>query len=192
MLSHRRIAGFALKTVLFLGLAMGAPGIATAQIVAENPLVIAVESGDIAAVEQELLAGLSANERSIRGVPALVVAARVADVRMVEFLLERGARVDVPARKDGMTALAEAAERGRADIAQVLIDAGADPDKWTKNGDTPMLIAARRGHAGVVEVLIAAGAYVNDTDRTGRTPLMLAEERNHQQVTRLLRDAGAE
>jgi ankyrin repeat protein len=165
---------------------------ASAQLVDENEMVVAIRSGDLAQVEEAFLAGLSANERSIKGVPALIEAVRTGKREIVALMLERKARVNVPGRREGLTALEESVRINRPDIAQMLIDAGADVDKTGKNGQTPLMLAAKLGHANVVQVLIDAGAYLNDTDPTGRTPLELARERRHRHTVELLMAAGAE
>ena len=179
-------------TAFLLSAMVLVPAPAHAQLVNENQMVEAIRNGDIADVEEAFLAGLSANERSIRGVPALIEAVAAGKRNIVALLLERGARVNVSARRDGLTALEQAVRSNRADLAQMLIDAGADVDKTGKDGQTPLMVAAKLGNAGIVQVLIDAGAYLNDTDATGRTPLTLAEERRHKQTVELLRAAGAE
>lgn len=77
---------------------------------------------------------------------------------------------------DGMTALHRAAERGRVEVAESLMAAGADVEAGTRiGGYTPLHLAARRGHAGVVRALLAAGADVGvSSTTTGATPLHLA------------------
>lgn len=165
---------------------------ASAQLVDENEMVVAIRSGDLAQVEEAFLAGLSPNERSSRGVPALIEAVRAGKRDIVALMLERKARVNATARRDGLTALEESVRINRPDLAQMLIDAGADVDKTGKDGQTPMMLAAKLGHTNVVQVLIDADAYLNDTDPTGRTPLELAQERRHRHTVELLIAAGAE
>ena len=54
-------------------------------------------------------------------------------LRLVRLLVDRGA--DVTARrKDGMTALHGAAWRGHGNVAQALLDAGADPAATATSG----------------------------------------------------------
>lgn len=203
MLSNRRSAAmvhgrrravptrfFLLAAALWTGL-LAAALPAAAQLLPENPVTLAIREDNVEALEQAFLEGYTANERSLRGRPALTEAVALGRTGMVRILLDRGARVNTRDR-DGETALSEAARTNQPDIARMLIAAGADVDKPGAGGDTPLMIAARLGHAGVVAALIEGGAYLNETDRTGRTPLMLAEERRHRQVAQLLREAGAE
>lgn len=168
------------------------PAPAQAQLFAESDLVLAIRSGELEQVEEQFLAGVNANERSQRGEPALIEAVRVGSRQIVALMLERGARVNASAKRDGLTALEESVRLDHPDIARMLIDAGADVDKTGKDGQTPLMLAAKLGRTNIVQLLIEADAYLNDTDATGRTPLTLAEERRHKATVELLMAAGAE
>jgi ankyrin repeat protein len=115
------------------------------------------------------------------------------DVEAVRALIKQGADVNA-AQGDGMTALHWAAMNGSADIARLVIDAGASLEAVTRlGGYTPLHLASRAGRATTVQLLIAAGANVRATTTTGAvTPLHLAADAgNGQSVTALL-DAGAD
>jgi ankyrin repeat protein len=56
-----------------------------------------------------------------------------------------------------MTALTIAAQSGYEQVALVLLEAKADPNKATPNGVTALMFAAQNGHEQVV-VLLKAGA----------------------------------
>lgn len=105
----------------------------------------------------------------------LIAAAREGDVKAVRALLEEGADVNAAAG-DGMTALHWAAQRGRVEVARVLIAGGAKIEAGTRiGGYTPLHLAARRGHADVVKALLAAGADASAAaTSSGVTPLHLA------------------
>lgn len=86
------------------------------------------------------------------------------DVARVQALLRDGEDVNA-SRGDGMTALHWAAEHANAELADVLLVAGANADAVTRLGDyTPLHIAARDGVSEVVARLLEAGA-----DPTART-----------------------
>lgn len=61
-------------------------------------------------------------------------------------------------RQAGLTALMLVAIQGRAEVARVLIAAGADVNARTAAGFTALQAAAKQGHAEVVELLRRAGA----------------------------------
>ena len=97
-------------------------------------------------------------------------AAPVADAAMegdrpaVRALLQQGRDVNA-AQGDGMTALHWAAMKNDAELAQMLVYAGANVKATTRLGaNTPLVIAARNGSAGVVDVLLKAGADARTPD----------------------------
>ncbi|MXY31899.1 MAG: hypothetical protein F4Y48_11930, partial [Gammaproteobacteria bacterium] len=123
--------------------------------------------------------------------PVADAAAR-GDLEAVRSLLREGADVNAP-QGDGMTALHWAAERGDAELADVLLYAGARVDAGTRIGHyTPLHLASRRAGATVVEVLLGAGSDPNaSTTNSGATPLHLAAATGDPAVVEVLVEAGA-
>ncbi len=118
-------------------------------------------------------------------------AARAGDLAAVRALLKNGADVN-EAQGDGMTALHFAAQRGDADLASLLLTAGANPRAMTRLGAyTPLHLASLAGHARVVAALIAAGASVDVPTATGATPLLLAARSGSTDTVMRLVENGA-
>jgi ankyrin repeat protein len=118
---------------------------------------------------------------TLSAAPASVVAdaARDGDLATVKRLLKDGGDVNA-ALGDGTTALHHAAMRGDAEMASVLLYAGANVRATTRlGGYTPLHLASQRGHDAVIDVLIKAGANPNQPTVTGATPLMLAAASGH-------------
>ena len=104
----------------------------------------------------------------------LADAAMRGDLEAVRALLRQGPEVNA-AQGDGMTALHWAAEHGNANMAKMLVYAGADPDAATRIGlHTPLHVAAEAGSAEVVRALLDGGARAGATTSTGVTPLHFA------------------
>jgi len=124
--------------------------------------------------------------------PVADAAAR-GDLEAVRRLLREGADVNA-SQGDGMTALHWAAERGDAELADVLLYAGARVDAGTRIGHyTPLHLASRGAGATVVEVLLDAGSDPNaSTTNSGATPLHLAAATGDPAVVAVLVDAGAD
>src|SRR4026209_270583 len=91
----------------------------------------------------------------------LADAAMRGDKDAVKKLLKEGADVGV-AQGDGMTARHGAAERGEAELAQLLLFAGANTSAVTRLGlYTPLHLAAKAASAAVAKAIIDGGADVN-------------------------------
>ena len=119
-------------------------------------------------------------------------AAMQGDREAVRTLLKQGQDVNA-AQGDGMTALHWAAMKGDAELAQMLIYAGANLRATTRLGAfTPLHLAARAGHSTVVATLIAAGANVNALTSNGTTPLMFAAAAGEARVVTTLIENGAD
>ncbi|MEZ4425190.1 MAG: ankyrin repeat domain-containing protein [Gemmatimonadota bacterium] len=120
-------------------------------------------------------------------------AAMRGDRAAVLDLIARGADVNT-AQGDGMTALHWAADRGDAELADVLLGAGAAAAPVTRIGQyTPLHIASARGHTTVVEALLRGGAPLEvRTQPGGATPLHLAAGAGDPALLQALLDAGAD
>lgn len=97
---------------------------------------------------------------------------KAATAETVQVCLDAG--VDVAARvNDGETALWHAAEfAGNAEVLEVLISAGADPNTQAGvNGEAPLHLV---DDAASVRALVAAGADPNARDLWGFTPIHVA------------------
>jgi ankyrin repeat protein len=123
--------------------------------------------------------------------PVADAAAR-GDREAVKSLLKQAADVNA-AQGDGMTALHWAAMNGDADLAQMLIVAGANVKATTRLGTyTPLYLASQHGHAGVIQALVKAGGDVKAGTPNGTTPLMVAAASGEVDAVRVLIDSGAD
>lgn len=102
---------------------------------------------------------------------------------------EHGMRAPIPG---ALTPLLYAAREGAAEIAQMLIDAGADIEQTDANGTTPLLAAVINNHIATARVLIEAGADVNAVDWYGQTPLWAAVDVRNLDVPGPTRDNGVD
>jgi len=113
-------------------------------------------------------------------------AAMQGDKEAVRTLLKQAADVDA-AQGDGMTALHWAAMKGDAEMAQMLMYAGANVKATTRLGSyTPLFLASQAGHADVMEALIKGGADPKAADPAGTTPLMVAAASGSTEAVQVL------
>ncbi len=81
---------------------------------------------------------------------------------------DRGRREPIPG---GMTALLYAARHDHHDIAQYLLDQGADIQLEDANSISPLLMAVENNSMATANLLIDRGANINTQDWYGRSPL---------------------
>ena len=175
----------------------------------------AAANGDLKRVAAELAAGAPIDGRGKHGATPLCVAAREAQVDVVEYLIGRGADpndgclvyamgrrqletarflLDKGARPSA-SALVAAVYNGEVGCVELLVSRGADVDELGKIGGhamTALHAAARRGHTDLASYLIAAGATVDSRDHFGYTPLHYASIAGQKGVVLLLISEGAD
>ena len=110
------------------------------------------------------------------------------DLQLVKRLLSKGKAIDViGSRKYGYgSALHLAVREGHVDIAQVLIDRGAQVDVLDPDDFTPLHNAAWNGNLEMTELLLAAGADINASTYDGDTPLKLAKSNDQVQIAKFI------
>ncbi len=92
----------------------------------------------------------------------------------------------------GKTWLHFMAENGDVELAELLVDAGADVNALeAEHRRTPLAEAAKQGHVDVTRLLLDRGARPDLPDEDWARPLAWALEGGHDEVAALLRDATA-
>ncbi|XP_035269070.1 CARD- and ANK-containing Inflammasome Adaptor Protein [Anguilla anguilla] len=191
--------------------------------------VVKQKSGDIydaaamgnLSLLESLLKGNDVNNVSSSQETLLHIAAQHGQLSIVEFLISKGARLDM---KDGQgyTALHRAAEKGHTSTAQALMRAGADIYAMDKKSKMPLHLAARNRHLSTVKamveeeirlfknqktflhmaavednvnlalILLESGASVDARDNQKKTALFYAISHSSEKTARVLLEAGAQ
>ena len=159
----------------------------------DENLLDVVKTGNAAQVKQCLSSGADANARDGEGSTALMLAAYAGNLDAVKALLVAGSDVNA-ADERGWTALAKSTynfelKHGFADVAQALIDAGANLEASITYGVRPLMLAAGYGETEVVETLLEAGAEVTARNEGGLTALMMVKQKHYVDVINLLHQA---
>lgn len=137
----------------------------------------AIYAGNVAKVQQIIASGTDVNRANwLEGVTPLEIAVESKNLQIVQVLLEAGAHPDFGVSSDPLTC---AARKGLADIAAMLIQAGA---KISIENGSALNTAAGNGHIAVVRLLIEAGANVNPDSENDCSPLFFAASEGHQEV----------
>jgi ankyrin repeat protein len=123
---------------------------------------------------------------------AIVAAVQSGDREAVRALLKKGLDVN-ESQGDGTTGLHWAAMKGDAELARMLIYAGANVRATTRlGGYTPLYLAARGGDADIVAALLAAGADPKAVTSSGATPLMIAAAAGDTRTITVLVENGSD
>jgi len=121
----------------------------------------------------------------------IATAAERGDLAAVRDLIAKKADVNA-AQPDGATALHWAVYRNNAEMADLLLRAGASPKVASRDGISPLYMASLYGNAGIVNSLIKAGADAKGTGPAGETMLMLAARNGNPDVVKMLVAAGVD
>jgi truncated hemoglobin YjbI len=105
---------------------------------------------------------------------------------VVRALAKGGASVNANDGVKRCTALHMAARRGNLEVAEALLDCGADIDARDSLGDTPLRRSVNCGKTQVAALLLARGADVRSIGNKGLTPLLAARTSAMKQLIRSL------
>jgi peptidoglycan/LPS O-acetylase OafA/YrhL len=102
-------------------------------------------------------------------------AAKTGDIEALKHYLSNGESPNARDPSFGVTALSWAALEGRAEIVELLIEAGADVNAKNRDGATPLHAAAFMGQLEVAQLLLENGADISAKTYNGDTPLDSAQ-----------------
>lgn len=122
------------------------------------------------------------------GYTPLHLAARAGKVKLVELLLDNGARIDSQIND---TALHLAAKHEQEAVVALLLRRGADPNLKDACGMTPLHLVVLYRFKAVAEMLLLNGADITTRDRHGTTVLHVAAENGDEALTKLLLREGS-
>ena len=110
------------------------------------------------------------------GFTPLHIAAFAHNAAATRALLAAGADPDELATASfaQVTALGTAATFGANEVAELLLDHGADTERTSDHGNTPLHSAAANGNRTLVELLLARGASTGAKTADAKTPADLA------------------
>jgi ankyrin repeat protein len=103
---------------------------------------------------------------------------------VVRALVRAGAAVDAHDGAKHCTALHMAARRGNAEVAEALLDCGADIESRDSVGDTPLRRSVNCGKTSVAALLLARGADFHSQGSKGLTPLLAARNEAMRRILR--------
>ncbi|KAI8182274.1 putative ankyrin repeat protein [Colletotrichum sp. SAR 10_86] len=149
-----------------------------------TPLLAAVQNYRFKSIERLLEFGADLEARLHNGRTALHVAISMRSCPLVEFLSDQGAYLD--RRVNEHTALTFAIAVACPDIAEVLVQAGANVDHPSTKGNFPLLAAAAAGDLRTMKLLLSRGARLDAVGGEGYLPIHMAAHKNRVEILHLL------
>ena len=121
----------------------------------------------------------------------IFAASMLGDDKWVREFLERDRNQANAPGGHGFPPLYYAAVKNRIEIAELLLENGADVNMG-EGGNTALHAAALNGRAEFALWLLNHGVNVNAHDYEGKTPLAVAEKAGQKELVELLRKHGGE
>jgi hypothetical protein len=122
----------------------------------------------------------------------IVDAAKIGDLKSVQRILEQDPDKLNATDKEKYTALHWACMRGHWDLAQYLIEKGADLNIKGGDGGTPLQWTVHHDYVEIVKLMIGKGAQLNSQNQWGMTELHTAIWRGNIHVVEYLLDQGSD
>jgi ankyrin repeat protein len=133
----------------------------------------------------ELVGLVSFEGENIEGAPPLWCASAAGHLRIVKYLVSKGANVN-STTKSNSTALRAACFDGHLEIVKYLVENGADIEIANRHGHTCLMIACYKGHWAIAKYLISKGADLNRRSVKGNTALHDCAECGSLEIMKLL------
>ena len=133
--------------------------------------------------------GVDPNWPNEKGMPALVLALFIESEKVAGYLAKAPGLKTELTNEAGETPLMLAAITKRLDVAQALIERGAEVNR---PGWSPLHYAATNGSSSMIRLLLENSAYIDAEAPNGNTPLMMAAQFAPALATKLLLEEGAD
>lgn len=184
--------GFTSATLTSITVTGGSQVRRDAQLAVQNVEEVVQVGGEEGKEESTVLGGAISCTITTGPINRLVEAVYDEDLDEVTRLIAKGKRVNSKdANHDGVTALHAAVEVGNIEIAQLLLNSGANINGRDSLKRTPLMMLDDDATPELLQLLLRYGAKINLTDKKGATALAHFAEYDEPDMVRLFVSAGA-
>jgi ankyrin repeat protein len=149
------------------------------------PLQIAIEMNNLSLTKLLLENGADINQKSLSGLQAIYFAARQ-QPEITQLLLAQGVQPD-NTNTYYPPPLQVAVHNTDTTTLKLLLEAGADPNAYSRGGWTALHVAVMKtGDTKALELLLQYGARPDLTNRQGKTALDMALEYHRSEAAEIL------
>ena len=130
-----------------------------------------------------------------QGYSLLNLACNLGHIEIINFLIDKGADINLLAGRLDLTPLMECARAGNLEVAKLLVEKGADVQIMNKMGISAMHWALGNGQNQAEDVallLIEKGSKVETKAFNGETPIMTAVRKGYSKAVKALLEKGAD
>ncbi|KAL8792239.1 MAG: hypothetical protein Q9195_005195 [Heterodermia aff. obscurata] len=159
-----------------------------------TPLMSAVHAGRFNMAEVLLDRGADIDRTDEHGISALCLAVMFSGYLGVKILLDRGAHIHRSSENEDQLlilglcidlAIRGSYNKGRAEVATLFLDRGANINRTNTKGETALAMAAGELDPDFLKLFLDRGADVFARDKSGRTALDMArEEKKKRDIAR--------
>jgi len=154
-----------------------------------TPIMTAAYGDDADAVKLLAAHAADPNVPSPQNLTPLGIATQYGKDKAAIALIDAGANPNRPVGDAGYTPLMLASANDARELAQALMQKGADVNARNSGGVTALMIAAANGRVEMAELLVRAGANVKAQSERGDTALSIARAKGDQKMIRVLDEA---
>jgi ankyrin repeat protein len=127
-----------------------------------------IQAGNLDQIQSLLNDGADINFIGEMGVTPLFYACKNSNIKIIKFLLNNGASIDLQIKDSGFTPLHFAAQEGQFDILKLLVESGANVNAKDDWGNGPLWRAGNKIEIG--KYLISKGADPKMENNSGISP----------------------
>ncbi|XP_057319236.1 putative ankyrin repeat protein RF_0381 [Microplitis mediator] len=153
-------------------------------------LQLAIKKQDWKLINYLLQNNVLVNTYTSKCEPALFLAIRSGNIRLVETLIHHRAKINITYNNN--TPLHLAVDQNNYAIAEFLIRQRAEVNALTKENQSPLQIAIEKNYKNLVKLLIENNADINVVTKNDETALIFSIKNEYFDLFKILLDADAE